>query len=451
MKFAVRAVLSAASFSWTLFAQQSLTLDLKDAIALAIRPDAQSRMSDATIERQLAAAGVARARSSTAWMIEGSVSESVVRFDLRALGIDFPQVSPFVANVSLPAVVGPFSVADGRIVAGKSLIDRAAAGRVRAAIGGEESARVGEAKAREQIAAATSKAYFAAALAQSNVELNLLREKAAARLLTFETERKARGLVTGADVRRASAELAIKQRELSAARSEQFAALLKLKDLLGVDFGQEVQLLQRFDSAGNIPTVEQALVTAFQSRPEIVRAELQLKALGLSEKAIDAEKLPTLTAFGNFGALTTAPTPNRTQSTSISHTYAAGLALRVPLFDGGRRADERKEVDAKKLELQASLRQLRRQTELEIRLALERVRAAGEQLALVTVQWKLADEDLRQARGRFNAGEASVLEVSQAQTRMDEIDYQRLDVAYQHNLARLAVGEAMGTVAAMNW
>jgi outer membrane protein TolC len=428
-----------------------IQLNLKEAVELALRPESQDRLLGAQVGTRLAAASVGRARTATALAVDASVTDSIARFDLRALGIDFPQVSPFVSNITLPAVVGPFSLLDARINATKPLFDRAASGQVKTAQSQVEAVRMGEVGAREQVAADVAKAYLKAALAQSMVEMGERFVKEAAVLVDFEKERKARGLVTGADVRRAQLELSEAQQRLAAARSDSTASVMELRSALGVEFGPEIRLSEPLDFGTRARTVDQALSTALRARPELARNLQEAQTLQFAAKAIEAQKLPSVLAFGNVGLITTAPTPNKTDAGSISYTYTAGVSLRVPIFDGGRRAAQLAEVDARRREVEISRRQLRRQVELEIRLTMEKVRAAEEQVRFSEQQMSLAQEDIEQVRGRYQAGEATAVEVSAAQTRRYGIQQRYLEAVYRHNLARLAVGQATGTVAEMNW
>src|SRR5690348_835877 len=91
-------------------AAEPLRLSLQEAIRLALLPEGQARLQLAQEAERSAESRVRQARAATALQVDAGLSDRVLRFDLRSIGFDIPEVSPFVANVEFPAVVGPFTV-----------------------------------------------------------------------------------------------------------------------------------------------------------------------------------------------------------------------------------------------------------------------------------------------------------------------------------------------------
>jgi outer membrane protein TolC len=141
-----------------------------------------------------------------------------------------------------------------------------------------------------------------------------------------------------------------------------------------------------------------------------------------------------------------------TIGSSINHalpTRTYGLSLRVPVFDGGRR-------DARRAESASQLRQervrtgdLADQVELEVRLALDSLGSADDQVKVAEEGLKLAENELAQAQRRYEAGVASGLEVTDAQTRVARARDNRIAALFNYNQARIDLGEATGTVRQM--
>ena len=50
---------------------------------------------------------VKEVRAATALHVDAGISDRVLRFDLRSIGVEIPEVSPFVANVQFPRWWGP--------------------------------------------------------------------------------------------------------------------------------------------------------------------------------------------------------------------------------------------------------------------------------------------------------------------------------------------------------
>jgi len=63
---------------------------------------------------------------------------------------------------------------------------------------------------------------------------------------------------------------------------------------------------------------------------------------------------------------------------------------------------------------------------------------------------ELADNELTQARRRYDAGVASGLEVTDAQTRLARARDNQTGALYQYNLAKLDLAQSMGKVRQFN-
>ena len=82
------------------------------------------------------------------------------------------------------------------------------------------------------------------------------------------------------------------------------------------------------------------------------------------------------------------------------------------------------------------------QIELDIRLALDGLRSAEEQVKVAEEGLSLADNELSQARRRYDAGVTTGLEVTDAQTRLERARDNRIAALFNHNLARIDFGTA---------
>src|SRR3954453_11202061 len=114
----------------TCAAADVLKLSLREAVRLALLPADQARVQLALEAEKVAESQIRQARAASAFHVDAGMSDRMMRFDLRAIGIDIPEVSPFVANIQFPAVVGPFTVLDSRVRVSKSIVNPAAARQV---------------------------------------------------------------------------------------------------------------------------------------------------------------------------------------------------------------------------------------------------------------------------------------------------------------------------------
>ena len=118
----------------------------------------------------------------------------------------------------------------------------------------------------------------------------------------------------------------------------------------------------------------------------------------------------------------------------------------MPIFDGGRR-DARREESASQYRSEAvRTSDLKQQIELDVRLALDSLQSADQQVKVAQEGLDLANSELTQARRRYDAGVAVGVEVTDAQTRLERARDNTTDALYSYNVARLDLAQAMGRV-----
>jgi outer membrane protein TolC len=186
-------------------------------------------------------------------------------------------------------------------------------------------------------------------------------------------------------------------------------------------------------------TLDKARAKALASRDDLKAQQLRENVASLSSSATKLERLPSLSAFGDYGDL-----GSGVNNSIPTRTY--GVTLRVPLFDGGRR-------DARKAEAASLYRaektrtgDLKQQITLEVSLALDSLSSSEEQVKVAREGLQLSENELAQARRRYDAGVASSIEVTDAQTRLERARDNLTEAFYNYNLARIDLEQAMGNV-----
>lgn len=120
--------------------------------------------------------------------------------------------------------------------------------------------------------------------------------------------------------------------------------------------------------------------------------------------------------------------------------------MRVPIFDGGRRDARRAESGSQLRTERIRTKDLKQQMELDLRIAFDNLISAELQVKASEEGLQLAEKELEQAQRRYQAGVTNSLEVTDAQTRLIRARDNRISAVFQHNLSRLDLGTAMGTV-----
>lgn len=434
-------ILVLASGSAVLFAQMPLELTLKQAVDLALAPDGNTRVKLAEEAIKQAAARSAESRAALLPNIDGAISEESATRNLNAFGFTFSHVP--VPGLVIPAFVGPFDVFDARVSATQSVFDFSSLRNYQAAKVAVEAIRADNQGTRDQVAGQVARAYLAGLrahaardTAQANVELSQA-------LLKLAQSTKAAGTGTGIEVTRARVQLANDRQQLVVAENGVASSHLQLLKVIGLRLENRVAL------AGDLAYVPvenketgQALTTARENRSELKAQQYREQGAKLSYSAAKFERLPSLSAFGDYGSSGITP------GNSVP-TRTIGASIRVPIFDGGRRDARRAEAASEYRQEKIRSADLLDQIELDVRLALQNLNSADAEVKAAEEGLQLAHNELEQAQRRYKAGVTSSIEVTDAQTRLQRALDNRINALYNYSVARIDLGTATGTIRSM--
>jgi outer membrane protein TolC len=418
----------------------ALRLSLKQAVDVALAPDGNARLQLVRELARQASTRVAQARSALLPQVESSLAQQSQTRNLAAFGI---RISLPIPGFQFPERVGPFNTFDARVTAAQSLFDLSALRRWQASRAGRQAAQEETDVACDQVAALVAKLYLAALVSAARIEAARANLALAEALERLASNQKAAGTGTAIDVTRAKVQAANQRQRVVAAGNERRRAHLELLKAMGLNLAAEVELTERLAYAPlDAVTLEQARAAALASRSDLQAQQSRETNARLLYSGTKWERLPTLAGFADYGSI-------GSSSHHALPTRTYGLALKVPLFDGGRR-------DARRAESASLLRQesiktqdLRRQIELEVRLALDTLRSAEEQVSVAEEGLQLAADEVAQAERRFRAGVSSSLEVTDAQTRLERARENRIAALFAYSAARIDLGQAMGAVRRM--
>jgi outer membrane protein TolC len=185
--------------------------------------------------------------------------------------------------------------------------------------------------------------------------------------------------------------------------------------------------------------LQASLETARKDRADLKAQQQHEQTARLNYSTVQAEHLPSIAAFGDYGTIGPA-------LVGAHPTHTIGVTLKIPIFDGGRRDARREESLSQYRQEQIRTGDLELQIELDVRLALDSLNSADSQVATAQEGLTLAQNELEQARRRYQAGVANSLEVTDAQTRLGRARDNQISAVYHHNLARLELATATGTI-----
>jgi outer membrane protein len=417
---------------------EPLVLSLKQAIQLALAGGQNMTAQVAEQSVRLAEARSAQARAVLLPEVEATVSGQDQKLNLAALG--FESIHIPVPGFTFPSSVGPFSTFDARVRVRQNLLDVSALRHSRAVRAGVQVAQADTAEVRDRVAGQVANGYIAVLRADAAAQAATAGVTLAEALLKQAEDRRDAGKGLEMDVTRAKAELAVERQRKLAAEIERTRARLQLLRSVGLSLDTRLELSDSLTFTPSEPlSPEKGLAVAFHSRTDLTALQQREENVRLHDDAIRSERWPSLAGYADYGALGTT-VPN-----SVA-TYTVGVAVKVPVFDGGRREARRVETLHEMRQVQLREKDLRAQVELEVRQALERLKLAEQQVQVAEEGLAVARDELAQARRRYEAGVTGNLEVVEAQARLARSGDGRTDALYAWTAARLALFQSLGTI-----
>jgi len=416
-----------------------LPLSLKRAVEIALSPEGNTRVQLAEETIRQAESREAQARGSLLPNFDASLTEQNEVVNLQAYGFKFPHIPGF----NIPEIVGPFNNFDTRISGSQSIFDFSTIRRFQASRVTVEATKADVEGTRNQVADQVARAYLTALRADADLETAKSNVELSEALLRLANSQKNAGTGTGIEVVRAQVQLANDHQQLLVAQTGRTRAHLQLLKTLGLRLDGEVELTDKlaYKPVEESP-VDEAVKTALDTRVELKAQQGRESNARLDFSATKWERLPSLGFFGNYGTIGTSP-----NSAFPTRTY--GVSLKVPLFDGGRRDARRAEALSQYKQEQVRTHDLRDQIELDIRVALDSLKSAEAQVTAAREGVELSEKELAQARRRYQAGVTNSIEVTDAQTRLQRARDNLTTALYNHNLARIDLSTAMGTIQAL--
>jgi outer membrane protein TolC len=410
-------------------------LTLGDAARIGARQNAQA--IQARYRTEQANARIRQSRSDLLPSITGYASENGRSYNSATFGIDFPGFDP------AGSVIGPVNIFDVRGRIEETFLDFGAIQRLKGARTTARAFGATAANEAELSAQNAANAYLRAQRADAQLSARQADSVLADSLLSIAREELRAGVGVALDVTRAQSQFATVRAQLIVARNERDRSRLDLLRALGQPLTANVSLA---DSLNGLvirdTTIDEAAAidVAMRTRPDLRAADEQIRAAEQQVTAIKAERLPTLSAFGDYGYIG----KNR-----LLGTYDWGVQVSIPIFDGLRREGRIEEAKAVSNEIDVRRRDLRQQAAIEVRGALLDLASAREEADAVREALRLAQQEVAQAQERFRAGVAGNADVITASLSLNSARTQAVDALSSYQSAKVALARAVGSVTAL--
>jgi outer membrane protein TolC len=420
--------------------QGVLSLSLKRAVLIAISPDGNEQIQLSEEALKQAKSRSAQARAALLPNLDSSLGYTNLTRNPYTSGMHLAIPEAIGRPLAFPTLIGPFDIMDARISASQSIFDFSSIRRLQASRAGVSAAKATLDYTEEQVAARVARAYLRAIRTDAELDTARANITLSRALLDLAESQKASGTGTGIEITRARVQLADDKQRLLVATNARQSAHLQLLRAMDLPLNLKLDLT---DKLAYIPvdpiTLEHAEEQALKERSDLAAQLDRENSARLSASAVKMERLPSLHAFGDYGTIGIG-------FDNARPTRTLGATLRIPIFDGGRLDARRAESASRYRAEKIRTREIKEQIALDVRLALDALRSAEEQVKVAEEGLGLTENELAQARRRFEAGVAAGIEVTDAQTRLERARDNKIEALYNYNLARIDLEQAMGRV-----
>ena len=420
-------------------ADSTIHLTLGEAVRLAAQQN--TAVQSARYRVEAAQARVTQSRSDLLPNVSGLATERRSTLNSAAA---FPIELPIPGIDPNGSILGPLDVFDARARLSQSVFDPAALARVKSAKTNVAAAGAGVGQSADVAAATAANAYLGVLRADAVYEARLQDSTLAADLLRIAQDQLKAGTGVALDVTRARSQLTGARTQLIVARND--------RDRTRIDLARSLSLplvnLELADSLASLPlnvaTTEQAaLDAAFKGRSDLRALELQAQAARQQASAIRMEALPTVGVLADYGV-------SQRNGRSYLPTYDLGVSLSVPIFDGFRREGRIEEQTSAARDLENRARDLRVQVEADVRTAVLNLASSAEAVAAARERLALAEQEVSQARERFQAGVAGNADVITAALSLNAARTLLVDALTSYQASRVALARAQGVIATID-
>jgi outer membrane protein TolC len=388
---------------------------------------------------------MARARQYGGQMQSANLSVLQAREDrAQARAGTLPSVNAFNQFIYTEAngtPSGVFVSADGvhvyneQAVVHQDLLALVRHGEVNRAMAAEAIAKAKVEVAARGLNATVIQNYYAIVVAQRKFGNSQISVREAERFFDVTQKQEKGGEVAHADVIKAQIDLQQRQRDLKEAQLAIEKARIALGVLIFPNFSSEFSVVDDLLEPSELPPVEGARAAAAANSPDLKMAAASIQEAGYGVNVARYQFLPSFSLdfyYGidanQFAAHTNTPTdatgrstlPNYEVSSRQNLGYSAQVTVNIPVWNWGATRSKVKQAELKRDQAQLDLSLAQRMLESNLAAAYAESHAARGQLESLKSSVDLAAESLRLTVLRYQAGEATALEVVDAQNTVTQ-------------------------------
>jgi len=278
--------------------------------------------------------------------------------------------------------------------------------------------------ARRGLAPTVAKAYYALLTGQRKYSTAQLALDQARQYLDISEKLERGGEVAHSDVVKSQIQYATQEQVLRESKLAIDTARLDLAVMLFRDFNQNFTVVDDLDTPAALPAMEEITAMAERENPDLRAANSALRAAKLDIAIARQGYMPTLTADLAYGieanafAFHSPVAADPLKGSQPNLGYFLTVSLNVPVWDWGTRASKVRQAGLKREEATVDLSVTQRTLLRNLQGFYLEAQTAREQSESLRRSVDLAAESLRLNVLRYQAAEASILDLVDAQTTL---------------------------------
>jgi outer membrane protein TolC len=399
----------------------SKSITLKQAIDIAFRNNRQVQVARLTVDRGRQNVKAAQAAQAVQVGLRSDLTNSgsplIIGDRDRALA-----VNGYTSSTSL----------NGSVTAQYTILD---AGRNQSSVrAAEEQVRFDQldlVRVEQLVRGNVITAYYDLQAADSAIIINQAAVKDATRSLSDAQLQERAGVGTRFDILRAQVQLATANQDLVNAQGQQQTARKNLAQILVVDNNTEFTAADPVSELGTWKySLEDSIILAYRNRPELEQ-QLSQRRIGQQQQIVaSAADSARVDLVGSYGL-----GKNLTTTTNAQDNYSIGAQLTWSFWDGGAAGAN---ANAQKVNQTISENQFtaqRNTIRFQVEQAYFSLGSSQKNIATSTQALTQAEESLKLARLRFQAGVGTQTDVINAQTALATARGNRITAILNYNRA----------------
>src|SRR5262249_22562525 len=400
-------------------------LTLEEAVRLSLAQ--ASVFQQARLAELIAQEDVRQARLAFLPKLEGTLSETY----------NSPEGGPHApGSPSVMSFINANAITEHLAVAGMTG-DLDVSGRLRATLKRNvallEAAHAGTEVARRALVQGVSESYYGVSLAGAKRRAAELSLAAAEEFEGITQGLFNAGEVAEVDLTRAKLQTATRRDELQQSQSSELGAQDALRVFVGYDFSTPIAPIDLNGLIPDLADLNRFTTQTIATRSEFAHLSAEKNAAEPDRKTARAERRPRVSYFVDGGF----DSDSLGSSALERHSgVLAGVTITVPIFDWGisRSRERQAELRAETVESERIL--ALRTFGQQFNTALAQARVAAARFELLQTSVAQAARNVQTSIARYRAGEAAILEVTDAQTTLASQRVSMVQATFDYQIAR---------------